>query len=135
VVVSVSETGFYTVWVWEGRDRFGLTVFKFPNNLAYSSNTSCSSGLRLSSPSEVCDAVKFCSALPAVDGSEAMILSLLCASMGRDVFAVWRGAWGTIWVIVCLRAQRGVRSWTVEDERRGEMSRQVVGFFGCRRLL
>ena len=69
---------------WEGGERKkaaceyvdkmgGLTLFKFPNNLAYSSKTSCSSGLRLSSPSDVCEAPKFCSALDAGAGSEAMV--------------------------------------------------------------
>ena len=63
--------------VWIATDRGKLTLFKFPNNLAYSSKTSCSSGLRLSSPSDVCEAPKFCSApLDAGAGSEAMVCYL-----------------------------------------------------------
>lgn len=61
--------------VWTATDTGIHTLFKFPNNLAYSSKTSCSSGLRLSSPSEVCEAPKFCSALDAGAGSEAMVYS------------------------------------------------------------
>lgn len=45
-------------------------MFKFPNNLAYSSKTSCSSGVRLSSPSEIWEALKFCS---GAEGSEVMV--------------------------------------------------------------
>lgn len=57
-----------------GREE--LTVFKFPSNLAYSSRTSCSSGVRLSSPfaEEVCEAERWAGG----GESEAMFLGGLC---------------------------------------------------------
>jgi hypothetical protein len=46
------------------------TVFRFPNNRAYSSKTSCSSGVRLSSPSsDNVDARRFCSGEVAMASS------------------------------------------------------------------
>ena len=77
--------------VWIATDTDILTLFKFSNNLAYSSKTSCSSGLRLSSPSDICEAPKFGS---VGAGSEAMVYFLpfcfVCNWYRAGVF-VWMG--------------------------------------------
>jgi hypothetical protein len=70
------------------------TVFKFPNNLAYSSKTSCSSGERLSSPCwDVGEAEKFCPSRVS-DAMDAFIFPSLffdCGVEGREVCA-----WGVV---------------------------------------
>jgi hypothetical protein len=90
-------------------------VFRFPNNLAYSSRTSCSSGDRLSSPSDICEAPKFCSGVS--DAMLALFSSFFSSSEPRRSCAV---------ALMLCRQGNGCCSGVVVDRLRCV----DVGFWG-----